>query len=100
VTTAITVTTTVTTTSTSTFGPAYVYIGTPLGAVCGACTGPGTKPLGTVSAAWIDATASAILEGMLTMPKFGFDTTTGTTGINQLTGQPNPPAIAIFVMSG
>jgi hypothetical protein len=91
-TTETTITVTSSTVTTATFGPAYVIIGTPLGPI------KITKPAGTVSAAWIDATASSILEGMLINPQFSFDT--NDLIVNQTNGEPLPGAPSVFVMSG
>jgi hypothetical protein len=87
-----TIITTVTSVSTQSFGPAYVIIGTPLGPI------KITKPAGTISAAWIDATASSIFEGMLINPQFSFDT--NNLIVDPTTGQPLPGAPSVFVMSG
>jgi len=73
-------------------GAVYVFAGTPLGPI------RVTKPAGTVSAAWIDSTAAAVLEGMLAYPKFSFDT--DSEYVDQLTGQPVQHSVSVFVASG
>jgi hypothetical protein len=79
-------------------GQAYVVIGTPLGPL------RITKPAGTVSSAWIDATAASIMLGMLESPSFTYDT--NSTAVNQGQnpntggGQPQVPAPSTIIMSG
>jgi hypothetical protein len=73
-------------------GAAYVWVGAHLGPI------RSTKPAGTMPAAWSDSTAAALVLGMLTNPKFSFDI--DPTTVDQLTGQPKPGPISVFVMSG
>jgi hypothetical protein len=79
-------------------GQAYVVIGAPLGSL------RVTKPAGTSSAAWVDATAASIILGMIQSPSFTYDV--NATAINQGQdpnaggGQPQVPAPSTIVMSG
>jgi hypothetical protein len=79
-------------------GQAYVVIGAPLGPL------RITKPAGTSSAAWIDATAASIILGMIQSPSFTYDV--NGTAINQGQdpnsggGQPQVPAPTMIIMSG
>jgi hypothetical protein len=79
-------------------GQAYVVIGAPLGSL------RVTKPAGTSSAAWIDATAASIILGMIQSPSFTYDV--NGTAINQGQdpnsggGQPQVPAPTMIIMSG
>jgi hypothetical protein len=79
-------------------GQAYVVIGAPLGSL------RVTKPAGTASAAWIDATAASIILGMIQSPSFTYDV--NGTAINQGAdpntggGQPQVPAPTTIIMSG
>ena len=82
-------------------GPVYVFVGAPIG---------DAKPRGTLAAHWIDASAAAILEGMVLSPKFSFDTNSimVTQGNGGTAGEPTPenqmppplPGPYVYVMSG
>jgi hypothetical protein len=83
-------------------GQAFIFVGAPLGPI------RVTKPAGTVSAAWVDSTAAAVIMGMITSPSFSFDinATAIDQGQNPNTGGGQPvqpsgePFGSMIIMSG